>query len=611
MSSTRHDTRDPQDSRKSPDPSGPDQPEGALLDPEETSGAVPDPDAATAAGQREEERQARHTDSAGAGSGGVVREQSVGRASALMAAGSLVSRPLGLVRQLMLVACLGVTGAAADAFNTANQLPNTIYMLLSGGLLTAVLIPQITKAMKRPDGGQDVVDRLLTICIGAILLVAALATALAYPLVVLYQVGPAARGLATAFAIICLPQIFFYGLYAVLGQVLNARGRYASFMWTPVLANLVQIVGMGIFLWSWGTRPQVWTPPMIWLLAGTSTAGIALQALALVPDLRASGFRWRPRWGFRGYGFRSASTMAGWAFAALAVAQLGGYTCVAVMNRVAGWAHDSGQDVAGVTVYQLAFLIFMLPHGVITVSILTALYPRMSRAVHDADTAGLRRLVTRGLTMPSVALVPVTAVALPLAVPGMSLVPGVHGHALGETALVFAIMVLGLIPFGWTTLQQRFLFALEDGRTNLYLQALLTAVQVAAALLALAGPREHVVALIAVGQTVGNLVAALAFVVIAGRRVGGLPLQHIVRLHVRLTLVSALSALATWGVVELGSRLAGSGTVSSLLQLAVGGLVFALLFFALSRVFHLREVDELLSPLTTRLRRRTSAGTTP
>lgn len=541
---------------------------------------------------------------------GVVQEQSVRRASALMAAGSIVSRPLGLVRQLMLVACLGVTGATADAFNTANQLPNIIYMLLSGGLLTAVLIPQITKAMKREDGGQEVIDRLLTICIGAILVVTLLATLLASPLVTIYRISPATRELATAFAIICLPQIFFYGLYAVLGQVLNARGRYASFMWTPVLANLVQIAGMAVFLqrYAHAAPPDAWTPEMVWLLAGTSTAGIALQALALVPDLRASGFRWRPRWGFRGYGFRSASTMAGWAFAALVVAQLGGYACAAVMNTVAGWAQHDGRQVAGITVYQLAFLVFMLPHGIITTSILTAIYPRMSRAAHDSATGDLRRLLTRGLTLPSVALVPITAAAIPLAVPGMAMVPRVSGDALSETALVFAIMILGLIPFGWTTLQQRFFFALEDGRTNLHLQILLTAIQITLALLALVGPRDHVVALIAAGQTLGNLAAAVAFVVIAQRRVGGLPLRHVLRLHVRLVLVSALAALATWGAVVGLSELLGTSRIDHLVQLLVGGVLFVLAFLGLARVFHIREVDDLLGPVAARLRRRTGAA---
>lgn len=541
---------------------------------------------------------------------GVVQEQSVRRASALMAAGSIVSRPLGLVRQLMLVACLGVTTASADAFNTANQLPNIIYMLLSGGLLTAVLIPQITKAMKREDGGQEVIDRLLTICIGAILVVTVIATLLASPLVTLYRIPPATRELATAFALVCLPQIFFYGLYAVLGQVLNARGRYASFMWTPVLANLVQIAGMAVFLarYTHAAPPQEWTPGMIWLLAGTSTAGIALQALALVPDLRASGFRWRPRWGFRGYGFRAASTMAGWAFAALVVAQLGGYACAAVMNTVAGWARHDGQQVAGISVYQLAFLVFMLPHGIITTSILTAIYPRMSRAAHDEATDELRRLLTRGLTLPSVALVPITAAAIPLAVPGMAMVPRVSGDALSETALVFAIMVLGLIPFGWTTLQQRFFFALEDGRTNLHLQLLLTAIQIALALLALVGPREHVVALIAAGQTLGNLAAAVAFVLIAQRRVGGLPVRHVVRLHVRLVVVSTLAALLAWGSVVGLSALLGTSRLDHLVQLLVGGAVFVLAFLGLARAFRIREVDDLLRPVAAQLRRRTGAA---
>lgn len=543
-----------------------------------------------------------------------VREQSVGRASALMAAGTMVSRVLGLVRNAMLIWCVGSVTMASSAFQTANNLPNIVYILVSGGLLNAILIPQITKAMARPDGGQDVVDRLLTACFAVIAALTVLVTAFAAPLVWLYGLSGATAALGLSFALLCLPQVFFYGTYAILGQVLNARGSYAAFMWTPVLANVVQIAGMAAFLLLYDDTaalpPEAWSPGMIWLLGGSATLGIVVQALALVPALRATGFRWRPRWGFRGYGFRAASAMAGWAFAALMVAQLGGWMTYLAMNVVKG-RPDAGH-VAGLMIYNVTFLVFMLPHSVITTSIITALYPRMSRAANAGDTGALRALLTRGLTTPSVALVPITAAALVLAVPGLAVMqPGlIKDGSLREAAIVFGLMIVGVIPFGWTTLQQRFLFATEDGRTNLYLSGLLVVVQVAFAGLALIGPAEHAVALIAIGQTLGNLAAAVAFILVAQRRVGGLPLRAVIRLHVRLILVSTLAGLITWGVVEGIIWFLGSTYLSFVVQLAVGGLLFVALFVVLARAFHLREVDDLISPVTTRLRRRTSGGAT-
>ncbi|GAB3623940.1 hypothetical protein GCM10027418_20240 [Mariniluteicoccus endophyticus] len=535
---------------------------------------------------------------------GVVTEQSVGRASVLMASGTMVSRVLGLVRNALLLACIG-TAITSDAFNTANTLPNTIYMLLSGGLLNAVLIPQITKALQREDG-EDVVDRLLTLCFGAIMVVSVVATALARPLCWALGLRGEALALGTAFAYLCLPQIFFYGAYALLGQVLNARGSYAAFMWTPVLANVVQIAGLAAFLvlFPQRTEPQDWTSPMILLLTGTTTLGIAVQALGLIGPLRSTGFRWRPRWGFRGYGFGSAGRMAGWAFAALVVAQLGGVACTTVFNTVSQRADRQNLVVAGVTIYQLAFLFFMLPHSIITTSILTALYPRMSRAANRADDASLRDLVTRGLTSPSVALVPITALGLVLAVPGIGLMqPSVRGQALHDAALVFSLMLVGLIPFGWTTLQQRFFFAVEDGRTNLVLQGVLTVVQVAFAGIALAGPPAYAVATVAVGQTVGNLAAALAFVAAARSRVGGLPLGTIGGLHLRLIAASVGAGLAAWAAVLLVERSLGATYVAYAVELAGGSAVFAGVFLALARLLRIDELGDLISPVLRRIRR--------
>lgn len=181
-----------------------------------------------------------------------TREQpSIVRSSAIMAAGSLASRVLGLVRNTLTIAVVGLNLVPADAWNAANTLPNIFHLLIAGGVLNAVIVPQITKAMRHEDGGTVYINRLLTIAVTTLAAVT-LALTLAAPLLVQLVVsgswdGPS-RGLATAFAVICLPQVFFYGVYTLFGQVLTAHSRFGMFMWAPALANVVAIAGLAWFL---------------------------------------------------------------------------------------------------------------------------------------------------------------------------------------------------------------------------------------------------------------------------------------------------------------------------------------------------------------------------
>ena len=203
-----------------------------------------------------------------------------------MASGSMVSRAVGLVRAALLAGVIGTTGFAADGFTIANTLPNQFYLLIAGGALNAVLVPQIVRAKLRPDG-DEFVNRIITLSL-TVLAVATVALTLAAPLLVrLYSRfdDPDALRLTTIFAVICLPQIFFYGLFTILGQVLNANGRFAGYMWAPALANVVAVIGLVWFKqagYPSGAAPQDWTPEMIAILAGTATLSIVIQALALI-----------------------------------------------------------------------------------------------------------------------------------------------------------------------------------------------------------------------------------------------------------------------------------------------------------------------------------------
>ena len=172
-----------------------------------------------------------------------------------MAAGTMVSRVLGLVRTILLAGVLGATTPVGNAFATANTLPNMIYILLAGGVLNAVLVPQMARALKHDDGGQGYTDKLLTLAM-SILLVVTIVFTVSAPLAyfVMDFSGATPTTLGIAFAYICIPQIMFYVIYTLLGENLNARGRFGAFMWSPVLANVVAIAGL---VWFWlGTHPD-------------------------------------------------------------------------------------------------------------------------------------------------------------------------------------------------------------------------------------------------------------------------------------------------------------------------------------------------------------------
>src|SRR5699024_5985582 len=206
-----------------------------------------------------------------------------GRASAIMSAGSMVSRALGLLKMMALATAIGVTFGHENAFDDGNKIPNMLYSIVAGRPFNAVLGPQIVRASRNPDGGRDYTDRLLTLAIGILLILTLILTGLASVLVWVYtSAGPTAwsaqqTALATAFAYWCLPQVFFYGLYTLLGEVLNARRSFGPYMWAPVLNNIVAIGGLGLFIALFGPGESGqhaigdWDSSKITVLAGTAT----------------------------------------------------------------------------------------------------------------------------------------------------------------------------------------------------------------------------------------------------------------------------------------------------------------------------------------------------
>ena len=332
------------------------------------------------------------------------RGPSLGRASSLMAVASLVSRITGFLRQLALVAVLGL-GVVNDSYTVANTLPNIVYELLLGGVLTSVMVPLLIRAQTEDaDGGEAYTRRLLTMA-GAALAVAtlvAMATAALLTRLYLGGSGSAHAQLATAFAWLLLPQIFFYGVGAMLGALLNTRGVFGPFAWAPVLNNVVVLGVLAAFVAVPGEislDPVRLSDPKLLVLGIGTTLGIVVQALILIPSVRRTGFRYRPLWG---WDRRLSETggLAVWVVAYVLIGQAG----YIVTTRVAADAAPGS-----VAIYANAWLLLQVPYGVLGVSLLTALMPRMSRAAAEGRITDVVADLALGTRLSAVVLLPVSA----------------------------------------------------------------------------------------------------------------------------------------------------------------------------------------------------------
>lgn len=541
---------------------------------------------------------------------------------AVMFAGTLSSRVLGLVRSALLVAAIFSVGGAADAFSVANKLPNIIYMLLAGGVLNAVLVPQIVRAMRREDGGQDYVNRLLTLA-GTVMLAATVLLTLAAPVLVTmyaaeFRQGPWAP-VAVVFAMWCIPQLFFYGMYTLLGQVLNARSNFGPYMWAPALNNVIAIIGLVAYLIVFGAfDPQ--NPPgaeayvssRVLLLAGTATLGVAAQAAILIVPLYRSGFRYRPLWGVRGSGLGTASKVAGWAFLALCCGQIG-YLAVsnlaAAASTAAELAAGEGPVVAGNAAYDIAFLVFMLPQSLITVSLVTAMLTRLSSHAASGDGSKVRDDLSLGLRTLGVFTVFAAGAFAVLAIPLIQVIQFDVATFESYRAIgaVLVAMLIGLPAIAIWTMTQRVYFAYEDTKSLFLIQIPMAAIQILGCLLALwiAEPHWWVVGS-GLATAASSMFGAVWSFVALRRKLPSLDGARVLRAYLRLTIALIPTMGVGWGLLHLWG--VQTNFAGALLRVVSLGLLMGVIYLILLRRLRVTELDSLLQrigvlaePVTRRL----------
>ena len=535
------------------------------------------------------------------------------RNSALMAGGTIVSRALGFVRSAVLAAALG-SKLTADAFNVANTVPNIVYILLAGGVLNAVFVPQLVRAMKEgAERERAYTDRLLTLA-GLVLLVITVAATVAAPLIVGVYTDDSWTSAATAvsvtFALWCLPQIFFYGVYTMLGQVLNARGSFGPMMWAPIVNNLVVIAAGLVFITVFTVdpvRPDRLGAGAIALLGAGSTAGVALQALVLVPVLRRTGFGYRPRFDFRGAGLGKAGELARWTLLFVLVNQAAYVVIVNLATRAQEAAKGVLDYGIGFTAYSYAYLIFILPHSIITVSVVTGALPQLSRDASDGRLADVRRNLSAAWRLSGVGIVAAAAALVALA-PDLTgvLYGGIKGgpddaRYIGLLAAAFA---LGLPAFSAQYVALRGFYAFEDTRTPFLLQVVIAALNVGLALLAYAVlPLSQKMIGVACAYAVTYAAGLALSTAVLRRRTGGLDGARVVRTYVRLLVAGVVAGGSAWTASHLVSRPMAEGAAASLAGLATGGLVLLVTYLGAARLLRVEELTDLVDTVRRRVGR--------
>lgn len=521
------------------------------------------------------------------------------RSSSFMGLGTIISRATGLIRNLLLVAALG-TGLLGDAFNVANTTPNIIYNLLIGGALSAVFVPLIVQSFRQEDGGSAYISRLLSLIASALLFITIAAMLLAPLLISLYAptFSGRSRDVTLAFALYCLPQILFYGLYGILGQVANAKEKFGPMMWAPIANNLLVIALFSYFISVTDEISlETISDSQIALLGLGSTVGIALQALILIPTLKKSGLKLSFRRDWRGVGLDKAMRLASWAFIFVLISQIGFLITVNLATRAAVLAQEQGIDYGvGYTPYANAYLVMLLPHSIVTISIVTALLPGLSKLAFDKKLSEVRDQLSKALRLTAILTIPASLFFFFFAEEIASAIFfGISEQSAEYIGRVLAAMSLGLIPLSINLVLIRGLNAFENTKYQVISNLVINLVALTISIWAFLN-------LDVVDITVG-LGAALAISYWVGivctyyllrRYSGPLNITSLFLFHSKVALIALVSCLA---ISSLLSRLDLEGNLFSLLIVLLS--TFAL-YLAIGRVLKVSEISQVLKVLLRR-----------
>ena len=523
------------------------------------------------------------------------------RASGVMAIGTILSRITGFFRAILAVAVLG-TALLADTYNVANTMPNILYNLLVGGALTAIFVPQLVRSFADEDGGDGFASRLVTTISGILLLLVIVGVIFAPALVRLYAPEFSTVGfetenqIAIAFTRYCLPQIFFLGLFTMLGQVANARGSFAPLMWAPIANNLVVIaVFAGVLAFQNSITLETITDAQIQLLGWGTTLGIVVQALILIPVVKRSGIHLRIRFGLHGLG--KSFSLAGWTLVYVLISQLGYLVTVNVATSAAVRSSQEGITTGvGFTPFTAAYYIMLLPYSIVTISIVTALLPHLSRLAIEKNVTEVRQQLIRAIKMVGVVTVP-SSVALFFFGPLMteSLYFGISLDDSRYIGQVLSALSLGLVAFSINLVLIRGFNAFEDTRTQVISILIINIISVALSYLFLYTLSSQQVTIgLGVAFSVSYIVGLFITLSLLKKHVGKLAVSTFAGHHAKLFSASLLAMAPLFGLMYLLEwESADSPAIVRALRLSFILAASGVLYLLFAKLFKITEISTL------------------
>jgi putative peptidoglycan lipid II flippase len=527
-----------------------------------------------------------------------------------MAFATLISRLTGFARIVLIATILGA--ALSSAFSVAYQLPNLIAALVLEATFTAIFVPVLARAERDdPDGGTAFVRRLVTLATTLLLLTTALAIASA-PLLVGLMLGDdpqVNRDLTTAFAYLLLPQVLFYGLSSVFMAILNTRNVFGPPAWAPVCNNIVAIATLGLYLIVPGelsVDPVQMGNAKLLVLGIGMTLGTVTQVVVLLVALRRERVSLRPLWGVDDR-LRQFGAMASAMVLYVLISQLG----LIVGNRIA-----SGAAASGPAIYNYTWLVLMLPFGMIGVTVLTVVMPRLSRNAAANDNPAVLADLSLATRLTMVTLIPIVAM---MTVGGPAIGSALFSYGnfgdvdAGYLGLAITLSAFTLIPYALVLLQLRVFYAREQPWTPIALIVVITIVKIAASVAAphLTDDPDLVAGYLGLANGLGFLAGAIVGYYLLranlnppGGRLVGLQVVRTILVTICASLVAGLIAHVVDKLVGLESLTDNWSGGGSLLRLLMLGLIMVPIIAGVMIAAQVPEAQAALAAVRRRLGRR-------
>ncbi|MEY4361713.1 MAG: hypothetical protein RL391_1019 [Actinomycetota bacterium] len=523
------------------------------------------------------------------------------RSNAVVALGTGLSRLTGMLKVIVFGFVIGQT-ALADAYDGANNSPNAVYELLLGGVLSATLVPLFTRMLE--DDDRDSAEAVVGVSIVVLTVITAIAVVGAPWIFRVFSLNPDSsvdandfRTVGTALARIFLLQIFFYGIAALLGSLLNAQRRFFAAAWSPVLANVVVICSLLYVPTLLDDKNPVLrdvldSPSFRWLLGLGATGGIALQALILLPAIHQAGLNFRFRFRPRHPAVKKLFALSGWTFGYVLANQA---TVVVVKNLAS--PGSGGQDA-----YAKASTFFYFPHGLLAMSIATTFIPEMARAVARRNREEFVERTSLGIRLVGLLTVPAAFGFLALARPiiGALLQHGQFDAAAADnTARALAGLSLGLAGYSVYLFTLRGFYAHQDTRTPFLINCVQCLINVVLAF-ALSGPFD--VLGLGLAFAISYIVAAVIAILVLAIKVPDFPAIEVLTNLSRMVGAGAIMGAVVWLAIRAFGDNDGSG---ALLRLVIGAFIGFVVYLGALTLLRSPEVGHVRA-LRDRLRSKVS-----